>query len=108
MGKLFLSENKFQKVKVNWSSPRTHNKDQKGNVKVVFTEIEKDSPDYKNAVEYFNLDPWSPMQSQLKRENFIANIVIDDKIAFACTVADLFALQRALSVHLDRASAHIQ
>jgi len=108
MGKLFLSENKFNKIKVNWSTGRVHMSQQKGNVKIVFTEILKDSPEYKTELSYFDADPWSPIESQLKRENFIANVLIDDKIAFACTVADLFALQRALSVHIDRASAHIQ
>jgi len=108
MGKLFLSENKFQKIKVDWSNGRVSNRLQKGNVKVVFTEIPPDSPEYKTNIDYFSLDPWATMDTQVKRENFIANVVIDDKVAFSCTVADLFSLQRALTIYIDRASAHLQ
>lgn len=107
MGKLFLGENKFEKVQIKWSNPRLQSGKQKGNVRIVFTEVMKDSPEYVTTVPADEIDPWSPIQAQIVRENFIANVVIDNKVAFACTVADLHALQRAISVHLDRASAYI-
>ena len=100
MGKLFLSENTFQPIEIKWSGPRVSNPQQKGNVRIVFTEIMKDSDQYKTEIPSDEIDPWSPIQSQVARENFIANVVIDNKIAFACTVNDLFALQRAITVQL--------
>jgi len=108
MGKLFLSENKFQKINIKWSRPNVGNSMQKGNVRIVFTEIPKDSPEYKEEIPSFEIDPWSPLAWQVMRENYVANVVIDEKIAFACTMNELTALHRALGVLLDRASSQLQ
>lgn len=107
MSKLFLGENKFQLVKIKWSNPRMSSGRQQGNVRIVFMEVAPDSSDYKTEMPPAELDPWSPIQSQLKRENFVANVVIDDKLAFACTVSDLLALQRAIESHVQKAQSYL-
>jgi len=108
MGKLFLSENKFQEVNIEWSRSNVMNSMQKGNVRVVFTEIPKDSAEYKAEIPSSQIDPWAPLAWQVIRENYIANVVIDEIVAFTCTMNDLSSLNRALSVILDRAAAQIQ